>query len=713
MTSATTSAARSPGTPLRPGRGGNVPRGSGRREQAHLPALDGLRALAVSAVVLYHAGVTWARGGLLGVDVFFVLSGYLITGLLLSEKRRTGTISLGNFWIRRARRLLPALLLVLVAVAIVWRLTAPPASLPGVRSDALATLFYSANWHFAVAGQGYFASFADPSPLLHMWSLGVEEQFYLIWPLVVVAVLGWRIVRSRGAQRLLVVTVVGSIASAVLMAALALNMSGGGGDGTINWIYYGTATRVQALLTGATLVVGMHLAGRDLIGRRWRRAPGAPGGPGGPGGRAQPSRAAVPELPPVWRSVLTVAGIATMAVLLVILCSVDGLSSWLYRGGFLLVAVLVTVSLASVVLVPTNPLARVLSVAPVVWLGRISYGVYLWHWPIDLYLNGDRTGLHGTALLLLRLSVTLAVSAASYYLVEKPIRTGRLPIPQPRVVVPAAVAGLTALLILTPLPASNASDLGRLDAQGSTEGVPVAPATHGVAGAALGTPANPLGVLLIGDSVAWSLGRGLETSAASNHGVRFTNQGVWGCGIARGGLTSYSDNPQPASCLTWPQRWQSVVNAFKPGVSVLAVGRWEIFARQHEGRWMKIGEPEFDAYLKSEFDLGVRILQRQGGRVLLATTPCYHMREKADGTQVDETAAVARFNQIVREVAADHPGTGVLDLYSDVCPGGQFEGARGGVQLREDDGIHITPAGGQLLAPAIFDTVVNWRRAQP
>ena len=123
-----------------------------------------------------------------------------------------------------------------MAVAIVWRLTAPPASLPGVRSDALATLFYSANWHFAVAGQGYFASFADPSPLLHMWSLGVEEQFYLIWPLVVVAVLGWRIVRSRGAQRLLVVTVVGSIASAVLMAALALNMSGGGGDGTINWI---------------------------------------------------------------------------------------------------------------------------------------------------------------------------------------------------------------------------------------------------------------------------------------------------------------------------------------------------------------------------------------------------------------------------------------------------------------------------------------------
>jgi peptidoglycan/LPS O-acetylase OafA/YrhL len=682
----------------RPGRPGAAPPSGGRgREQAHLPALDGLRALAVSAVVLYHAGVTWARGGLLGVDVFFVLSGYLITGLLLSEKRRTGTISLRNFWIRRARRLLPALLLVLLVVVVVWRLTAPPASLPGVRSDALATLFYSANWHFAAAGQGYFASFADPSPLLHMWSLGVEEQFYLFWPLVVVAVLGWHIARRHGAQRLFVVTIAGSIASAGLMAGLALNMSGGSGDGTINWIYYGTATRIQALLIGAALVAGMHLAGRDLLGRQWRGA----------------ARSGVPELPPVWRGALTGAGIATMAVLLVVLSRVDGLSTWLYRGGFLLVAVLVTVSLASVVLVPTSPLTRVLSLAPVVWLGRISYGVYLWHWPIDLYVDGNRTGLSGTALLLVRLAVTLVVSAASYYLVEKPIRTGRLPIPQPRVVVPAAIAGLTGVLVFAPLPASSASDLTRLDSQGSTEAVPVAP-TQGVSSVKeIGTPAHPMRVLLIGDSVAWSVGRGLETAAASNKGLVFTNQGVWGCGIARGGLTSYNDQPQPASCLTWPQRWQSVVKTFKPDLSVLAVGRWEIFARQHDGRWMKIGEPEFDGYLKSEFDLGVRTLESTGGRVMLATTPCYHMREKADGSQVDETAAVARFNQIVREVAAEHPGTGVLDLYSDVCPGGQFQATRDGIQLREDDGIHITAAGGRLLAPEIFGAVVSWRRAQP
>ena len=402
-----------------------------------------------------------------------------------------------------------------------------------------------------------------------------------------------------------------------------------------------------------------------------------------------------------------------MAVLLVVLCRVDGLSTWLYRGGFLLVAMLVTVSLASVVLVPTSPLARVLSLAPVVWLGRISYGVYLWHWPIDLFLNGDRTGLHGTPLLLLRLAVTLGVSAASYYLVEKPIRTGRVPIPQPRLVVPAVIAGLTVVLIATPLPASNASDLNHLDSQGSTEAVPVAPVAQSKANnAALGTPAHPMRVLLIGDSVAWSIGRGLESAAAADKGLAFTNQGAWGCGIARGGLTSYNNKPQPASCLTWPQRWQSVVNTFKPDVSLLAVGRWEIFARQHDGRWMKIGEPEFDAYLKSEFDLGVRTLESTGGRVMLATTPCYHMREKADGTQVDETAAVARFNQIVREVAADHPGTGVLDLYSDICPGGQFQATRNGIQLREDDGIHVTPAGAQMLAPEIFNAVTTWRRAQ-
>jgi peptidoglycan/LPS O-acetylase OafA/YrhL len=167
-------------------------------------ALDGVRALAVAAVFLFHAGVSGAPGGMFGVDAFFVLSGYLITGLLLSEHSAHGGLRLGRFWGRRARRLLPAMLVMSIVVVLLWRQTAPSGQLAGLRGDALATLGYVANWHFVLTGQGYFAQTAAPSPLLHMWSLAVEEQFYLVWPLVLWLLLrrrtgaaGTRLVRAR------------------------------------------------------------------------------------------------------------------------------------------------------------------------------------------------------------------------------------------------------------------------------------------------------------------------------------------------------------------------------------------------------------------------------------------------------------------------------------------------------------------------------------
>ncbi|MGZ4619469.1 MAG: acyltransferase family protein, partial [Frankiaceae bacterium] len=157
----------------------------------HIPALDGVRAFAVMAVIGYHAGVGWLPGGLLGVDVFFVLSGFLITSLLLAEWGHRGRVDLPRFWLRRARRLVPALLLVLLAVAVYSLLAAQPEQRAALRGDGLSTLAYVANWHFAFTGQGYFDSFAAPSPLLHMWSLAVEEQFYLLWPLITILVVCW------------------------------------------------------------------------------------------------------------------------------------------------------------------------------------------------------------------------------------------------------------------------------------------------------------------------------------------------------------------------------------------------------------------------------------------------------------------------------------------------------------------------------------------
>ena len=242
----------------------------------HQPALDGLRGVAVVAVLLYHGGVSAAGGGFLGVDVFFALSGFLITSLLLAERASTGRIDLKAFWGRRARRLLPALLVVLVFVAVYAAVFARPGELDRIRQDGLSTLLYLANWRMIFGGQSYFESFEAPSPLRHTWSLGIEEQWYLVWPLVVALVLAWW--RGAGRRALGVMCAVLAAASAVAMAVLA------SGADDPSRAYYGTDARAQGLLLGALLAVvplrsgrcggpGIAVGGRPRGGRPGRSSP--------------------------------------------------------------------------------------------------------------------------------------------------------------------------------------------------------------------------------------------------------------------------------------------------------------------------------------------------------------------------------------------------------------------------------------------------------
>jgi peptidoglycan/LPS O-acetylase OafA/YrhL len=225
---------------------------------AYRPALDGLRAVSVAAVVAYHLDYGWAGGGFLGVDVFFVLSGYLISSLLLSEWARRGRIDLRAFWARRARRLLPAVFLLLLALAAYAAIAAPADQLDRLRGDALATLLYVQNWWLILQGQSYFDLYAAPSPLRHAWSLAIEEQFYLLWPLVVFAAL-----RGRGESRrpILLTCLLGTFASAAWMWACFDPVDP-------SRAYYGTGARAQTLLVGALLAVALE--GRDGIARRWR-----------------------------------------------------------------------------------------------------------------------------------------------------------------------------------------------------------------------------------------------------------------------------------------------------------------------------------------------------------------------------------------------------------------------------------------------------------
>ncbi|WP_203935997.1 acyltransferase family protein, partial [Planosporangium mesophilum] len=344
------------------------------------PALDGVRALAVTAVLVFHARPGWLPGGFLGVDAFFVLSGFLITGLLLAEAHDTATIRLAAFWARRARRLLPALLTVLITVAVTARYVLPAHNPASLRLDALATLGYAANWRMIFHGGDYFARTAPPSPLQHTWSLGIEEQFYLLWPLLVVLAL--RRTPTRSARTtLLTLCVAGTAAAALLTAALYHP------DDPAR-VYYGTDTRAGALLTGCALAI--LLTGRTVT-------------------RTRP---------------LTIAaGCATIALAAALILA-HGQSPWLYHGGLTAIALTVAVVLAHLTTTPHSPAARLLSTRPLAWLGQISYGLYLWHWPLFAALNTDHTGLTATPLFTLRIAATITIAAASYHLVEQPIRQG-------------------------------------------------------------------------------------------------------------------------------------------------------------------------------------------------------------------------------------------------------------------------------------------------
>ncbi|MGN6694905.1 MAG: acyltransferase family protein, partial [Aquihabitans sp.] len=347
----------------------------------HVPALDGLRGAAVLAVLLYHGAFldrNWLSGGYLGVDLFFVLSGYLITSLLLVEFANDGGVDLLAFWGRRLRRLLPALLLLLLGVALYAVVIARPIDLTQIRQDGFGTLFYVANWVAIFRGQSYWDISLVPSPLQHTWSLAIEEQFYLVWPVVVwLLARGVRAASDRGerlAQRVQYLAVAGVIVSVMLFTGL---WRLGASD---TRVYQGTDTRAFALLMGVTLA-----ATRFLWPNGWRN---------GDGRRA--SRRA-------W-SGIEVCGIAAIGLLGWAWYSLEGTSPALYQGLLPLCSLLGAIVIAAAS-VPGSPVvAPVLSIAPLRWFGLISYGLYLWHWPLYLVLTPDRTGLSGVALLVVRIA---------------------------------------------------------------------------------------------------------------------------------------------------------------------------------------------------------------------------------------------------------------------------------------------------------------------
>ncbi len=383
-----------------------------------LTGIDGLRAIAVAAVLVFHAGVSALPGGFLGVEVFFVISGYLITALLLAEWSGSGRISLRRFWFRRARRLLPALFAVLfvtLAFAVIWL----PDEVARLRADAAAAAAYVSNWYLIVGEQSYFETAERQSPLLHLWSLAVEEQFYVVWP--VVLAVGLMVLRRRG---MLVLTIAGAVGSAVWMATLFDPAS------DPSRVYYGTDTRLTGLLLGAVLAF-LWVPRPRQDPDTFRAAAETSGGAAETSGGAAAESAvhAVPGAERFPRSGLVADGavIAGALGLAAAFALLDGSSEALYRGGFVIVG-LSTLALIGGAVHPAGRLGRlVLELAPLRWLGTRSYGIYLWHWPVfSVTRPGLDVPLDGLPLLALRLVVTAVLAEVSFRLVERPIRSGVL-----------------------------------------------------------------------------------------------------------------------------------------------------------------------------------------------------------------------------------------------------------------------------------------------
>ena len=613
----------------------------------YVPGLDGLRGVAVIAVLLFHGGVSWAKGGFLGVDAFFVLSGYLITALLLGEWAGEGTISLRAFWIRRARRLLPAMLAVVMAVAAYGTWLLPADAKESLRGDGLATLGYVANWRFVVSDASYFGAAELPSPLRHMWSLAIEEQFYLLWPVLVL----WLLRRGFGRRTLFGMAAGGAVVSAGLMALWSESHSR---------VFYGTDTRGQSLLVGAALAF-----------LPWRRV-----------------------RVPGW------AGVVAGALLLWVWATTAGDADWLYRGGFLACGLAVALVVAVVVGAPRT----VLSWEPLVVVGRLSYGLYLWHWPVYLTLNGERTGLSGAALLAVRLLVTLVVSVLSFRFLELPVRHGGRRVgawSDVRLlrVLPVATMAVVGVLVASTVVPSVSGD--RVSAAAS------APAPSPPTTAALPPPkrvvGKPVKVMLIGDSVSVSLGWGLAAQGPKFE-AKVASEGVLGCGVSRG--TPYRDQDrtpeQPPQCATWPDAWKAAVDKHDPDVVAVLMSRWEVMDRMRDGRWQRIGEPAYDRYLRDELERAVDVVSARGGRVALVTSPYYKRGEQPNGEPwpQDDPARVNRWNALLREVAARRPGSVVvIDLGAHLSPGGKFTRLVDGVAVRAADGVHFTVPGGRWVAP--------------
>jgi peptidoglycan/LPS O-acetylase OafA/YrhL len=684
--------------------GTRTSRGSERRAPRlqYEPSLDGLRGAAVAAVVLYHGAATnqlvglsqWTRGGFLGVSAFFTLSGFLITSLLLTERHVLGRVSLAHFWARRARRLLPAALALLAAVCLLAPVLATASQLQQLPGDVWASLAYVLNWRQISNGADYAAIFGGaPSPIQHLWSLAVEEQFYLLLPLVAAGCLWLARGRRRVFATILALVAVGSVVEGILLSHGVYS----------NRVYLGTDTRLAEIVIGA-------LAAVVLLGRR------------------------APSRPTVRTRAMDLLAVALLGFVVALWTSLDLRSDFLFRGGFAIHALAVAV-IIGVATRPHGPVRWALSRRPLVDLGRYSYGVYLVHWPVMVWLTAARLHTSAWSAFGIQVALTLGISVVSFRLLEQPIRVGKVITSWRRAAVPAlAVGGIAMLALLLPPP--NRSQVSALaDHPRLVVPTTVAP-THGrhepvqvlgetaklraVTPAAAVAPTTtapppPLKIMVVGDSFARSIADGLQRWALRTGQAAVLDATITACGFGRGGRNKGVgfNRTWALDCRRRDTTLANDLTSFTPDLVFVAGGMWDVTDRLPPGftHWTHIGDPAYDAYLTGELQHLADLTASHGARVVWADSPHWN---PVPGSVIfmgpppyfeAQPARADRFNQVLSGAMASRPAVTILDIASwmRAQPGGELAPS-----LRVD-GVHFTEAstdvfatwlGPQLLAEA-------------
>jgi peptidoglycan/LPS O-acetylase OafA/YrhL len=637
----------------------------------YTPGFDGLRAYGLLMMLAYHHGIAGARGGIFTVSMFFTLSGYLIATLALAEWSKSDRLSMRKFWERRARRLLPAAFVTVAGVvALQWFFEVGAGD--RFRGDVLGALGYVANWRMAYSGGDYAAAFTIEAPVQHFWSLAVEEQFYLAFPLLFVGLLAvtrgrWRIVGA--------VFALGAVAS---FAAAWITASNQGSNSGL--AYYATYTRASEILVGVALA---FLVVTRPVQRFLRSTAGI--------------RAA------------RAGGLVGLAGLTWLWTQVGLKDPFVFHGATALNASFTGLVILACVSPSLGLVAKGLGIWPLRNLGKVSYAVYLFHWPLFLLFDQERTGLGYRELFVFRVGLTIALAVVSYHLLESPFRfkVARRSLPRLAGVLGIACAAVLALVALVPVHEAETISF----TSNGNEG----PVQRGEVAAPKGDVALATRVLVVGDSVSWSMLGGLDTWNDEHDDQQLLVESYRAIACTLGDaapVNSLGAVEQPSSdCRHFRPMLPGFLAANDFDAIVVTMGGKDLSERRLEGRWRHFGDPVFDEWFRGEVDEVADILAAEGVPVLWTTWPHVEIAPANDPStrwqDIDDNdpARVDRLNRIVAEELDGRPRFDVVDV------GGWLQSLPGGEGNRDyrADGVHFTVEGskrlGRWLVPQILDAV--------